>query len=1083
MGEEHVAIVPSDRAVEQAIVALKKGAHLLKYGRRGKPKFYPLRLSADEKFLIWYSGEKENQLRLSSITNIIRGQSTVILQPEMESQCISLIYGNGERTLDLICKDKMQAETWFVGLRAVISRTHHHRVVDPLKSRKGTHSCISSPAGYMRRKQNLGLSAKTIRSSQVRSLAGSPTHSFSERCFTDGLSCSSDSFFSESSLSSVHNVIENVTCSSYFESDNLTQKRASCAGTENQTDILAPFIPSTHESRPFGRNVLRDVFIWGEGADGGCFGDGEVKLDALSPKLLESTVMLDVQALSIGRSHASLVTKQGEVFCWGEGKNGRLGHKLDMNTARPKLVDSLNGVRVKSVTCGEYQTCALTFSGELYTWGDNSFGAELVGEKKKRSHWLPNRICGSLDGVKISYVACGEWHTAIVSTSGQLFTYGEGTFGVLGHGNLQSVAQPKEVELLRGLWVKNVACGPWHTAAVVEIIVDRLKFNNPGGKLFTWGDGDKGRLGHPGEERKLLPTCVAKLVDHDFIQVSCASTLTIALSSTGKVYTMGSAVHGQLGNPEAKDKSLVLVQGKLREEFVTEISSGSYHVAVLTSRGSVYTWGKGANGQLGLGDTKDRSWPTLVEALRERQVEHIACGSSSTAAICLHKSASSTDQSACKGCSMSFGITRKKQNCYNCGFLFCRTCCSKKTTNASLAPDKTKAFRVCDPCFHQLQRIAQSNRPSKLENRSPRPLLITQKAFIHEKVEQQEANTTSSRMMSTKKYFSENNQWFDRRATNSLGESTDFASLLDVFPRWGQVPCPEIFRRDYGGQMRTQNHYARNSLASASPTYLQQIHKERKLVPSTGVPMEENLSESDKILLEEVSKLRTQVESLKRLCEARKEKIQERQQKVEEAWSLAKEEASKSKAAKEVIKALTSRLQTMSESFFAGRETNDQAAANVLQTTSTCSDSQNHITGHRIVLPTCVPLAKAQPEDRNIDSLCSSPIVFSSTLRSFYNKENKVDSGSAEESYKGDDHCQVGLRTSKGEWVEQYQLGVFITLTVLPSGKKGLKRVRFSRKKFTEKEAKKWWQENQLSVYKKYDIEGYENLTQDLLKK
>lgn len=136
-------------------------------------------------------------------------------------------------------------------------------------------------------------------------------------------------------------------------------------------------------------------------------------------------------------------------------------------------------------------------------------------------------------------------------------------------------------------------------------------------------------------------------------------------------------------------------------------------------------------------------------------------------------------------------------------------------------------------------------------------------------------------------------------------------------------------------------------------------------------------------------------------------------------------------------------LQTMSESFFAGRETNDQAAANVLQTTSTCSDSQNHITGHRIVLPTCVPLAKAQPEDRNIDSLCSSPIVFSSTLRSFYNKENKVDSGSAEESYKGDDHCQVGLRTSKGEWVEQYQLGVFITLTVLPSGKKGLKRVRF----------------------------------------
>lgn len=199
----------------------------------------------------------------------------------------------------------------------------------------------------------------------------------------------------------------------------------------------------------------------------------------------------------------------------------------------------------------------------------------------------------------------------------------------------------------------------------------------------------------------------------------------------------------------------------------------------------------------------------------------------------------------------------------------------------------------------------------------------------------------------------------------------------------------------------------------------------------------------------------------------------------------------------------------MSESFFAEAEANVQAIANVLQTTSTYSDSQNHIGGHRIV----VPLANAQLEERNVDSLCGSPIVFSSTLRSFYNKENNVDSRSAEESCREADHGQAGLRTSKVEWVEQYQLGVFITLTVLPSGKKGLKRVRFryisfhklydtenfppfvnmlpngflvefcSRKKFTEKEAKKWWEENQLSVYKKYDVEGYENVNQVLLKK
>jgi hypothetical protein len=35
-----------ERDIEQAITALKKGAQLLKYGRRGKPKFCPFRLSA-----------------------------------------------------------------------------------------------------------------------------------------------------------------------------------------------------------------------------------------------------------------------------------------------------------------------------------------------------------------------------------------------------------------------------------------------------------------------------------------------------------------------------------------------------------------------------------------------------------------------------------------------------------------------------------------------------------------------------------------------------------------------------------------------------------------------------------------------------------------------------------------------------------------------------------------------------------------------------------------------------------------------------------------------------------------------------
>ena len=106
--------------------------------------------------------------------------------------------------------------------------------------------------------------------------------------------------------------------------------------------------------------------------------------------------------------------------------------------------------------------------------------------------------------------------------------------------------------------------------------------NCSSGKLFTWGDGDKGRLGHGEKEPKLDPTYVVVLVEPNFLQVACGHSLTMALTTSGHVYTMGSSVNGQLGNPQADGKLPVRVEGKLRNVFVEDIACGAYHVAVLT---------------------------------------------------------------------------------------------------------------------------------------------------------------------------------------------------------------------------------------------------------------------------------------------------------------------------------------------------------------------------------------------------------------------------------------------------------------------------------------------------------------------
>jgi alpha-tubulin suppressor-like RCC1 family protein len=149
-----------------------------------------------------------------------------------------------------------------------------------------------------------------------------------------------------------------------------------------------------------------------------------------------------------------------------------------------------------------------------------------------------------------------------------LFTFGDGVFGALGHGDRLSTNIPREVNSLKGVRTLLAACGAWHTAATVEIV----DFVSPtaAAKLFTWGDGNKGQLGHVDREPRLMPACVASLLEPSFCMVVCGHDTTVALSTCGQLYTMGSnafGLFGQLGNPKTDGKLPTLVGGIISCSF------------------------------------------------------------------------------------------------------------------------------------------------------------------------------------------------------------------------------------------------------------------------------------------------------------------------------------------------------------------------------------------------------------------------------------------------------------------------------------------------------------------------------------
>ncbi|CAN6873579.1 unnamed protein product [Brassica oleracea] len=1056
---------PVERDIEQAIIALKKGAYLLKYGRRGKPKFCPFRLSNDETVLIWFSGKEEKHLKLSHVSRIISGQRTPIFQryprPEKEYQSFSLIYS--ERSLDVICKDKDEAEVWFSGLKALISRYYQRNRRTESRS-DGTPSEANSPRTYTRRSSPLhspfssndSLQRDGSNNLRIHSPFESPPQldkALSEMAL---YAVPPKGFYpSDSGTISVHS----------GGSDSMHGHMRGMGMDAFRVSMSSAVSGSSHGSGHNDGDALGDVFIWGEGIGDGVLGGGnrrvgssfDIKMDSLLPKALESTVVLDVQNIACGGQHAVVVTKQGESFSWGEESEGRLGHGVDSNIQHPKLIDALNTTNIELVACGEFHSCAVTLSGDLYTWGKGDFG--VLGHGNEVSHWVPKRVNFLLEGIHVSSIACGPYHTAVVTSAGQLFTIGDGTFGVLGHGDRKSVFIPREVDSLKGLRTVRAACGVWHTAAIVEVMVGSSSSSNcSSGKLFTWGDGDKCRLGHGNKEPKLVPTCVAALVEPNFCQVACGHSLTVALTTSGQVYTMGSPVYGQLGNSHADGKVPNRVEGKLHKNFVEEIACGAYHVAVLTWKTEVYTWGKGSNGRLGHGDVDDRNSPTLVESLKDKQVKSIACGTNFTAAVCIHRWASGMDQSMCSGCRQPFNFKRKRHNCYNCGLVFCHSCSNKKSLKACMAPNPNKPYRVCDQCFNKLKKTMETDASShsSLSRRGS----INQGSDPTDKDDK--LDSRSDGQLARFSLMDSMRQVDSRNKKNKKYEfsSSRVSPIPSRSSQRGALNIAKTFNPVFGASKKFFSASVPGSriVSRATSPISRRPSPPRSTTPTPTLSglttpriVVDDTKRTNDNISQEVVKLRSQVESLTRKAQFQEVELERTAKQLKEALAIANEETTRCTAAKEVIKSLTAQLKDMAERLPVGTARTVKSPLSL----NSFGSSPGRVDPFNIV-------NRPNGQEPELNGVNTPMFSNGTTTPVFGNGEAKNEA------------------ENEKEWVEQDEPGVYITLTALAGGVRDLKRVRFSRKRFSEKQAEQWWADNRGRVYEQYNVRMVDKASEEM---
>ncbi|QCD97362.1 hypothetical protein DEO72_LG6g2072 [Vigna unguiculata] len=323
-------------------------------------------------------------------------------------------------------------------------------------------------------------------------------------------------------------------------------------------------------------SVATEVFSWGSGANYQ-LGTGNAHIQKL-PCKVDSLGGSFIKLISAGKFHSVALTARGELYTWGFGRGGRLGHPdFDIHSGQaavitPRQVTSgLGSRRVMAIAAAKHHTVIATQGGEVFTWGSNREGQ--LGYPSVDTQPTPRRV-SSLRS-KIVAVAAANKHTAVVSDLGEVFTWGCNREGQLGYGTSNSASNytPHVVESLKGKTLTRVSAAKYHTIVL-----------GSDGEVFTWGH----RLVTP---KRVVVSRNLKKSGNTPIKFHRKERLNVVSIAAGMVHSMALTDDGALfywvsSDPDLRCQQLYAMCGR----NMVNISAGKYWTAAVTATGDVYMW-------------------------------------------------------------------------------------------------------------------------------------------------------------------------------------------------------------------------------------------------------------------------------------------------------------------------------------------------------------------------------------------------------------------------------------------------------------------------------------------------------------
>ncbi|KAE9410016.1 RCC1/BLIP-II [Gymnopus androsaceus JB14] len=402
------------------------------------------------------------------------------------------------------------------------------------------------------------------------------------------------------------------------------------------------------------------LFVWGAG-NFGQFGLGPDVLDELDKPKKHSWAEQQMQKGTFGEEgagleevagggmHSLFVDEKGTIWSCGLNDDAALGRitkdvpdpenpgsMLDMDelTSVPHPLQTLveEGFRAVKIATGDSICAAVSDQGELRVWGSFRVNEGSLGFSSDLKHqFVPVSILNDSlshrpgDAEKVSDITAGVNHLLVLTTHGNIYTWGAGEQAQLGRKVLERRkihgTVPEKVSLgSRTRKAKVIGAGSFHSFAVDD-----------NGDVWGWGLNTMGQAGtgyeSADDSQVQLPQKVERLskeaLDGDtVVQICGGEHHSLFLTGSGKVFAVGRCNAGQIGLPvddpalqNLADPDFVAepVQVKFPDDDdpIVHISVGSHNNLATTRDGALYCWGQGTQGELGVSDVEVRT-PRMI---------------------------------------------------------------------------------------------------------------------------------------------------------------------------------------------------------------------------------------------------------------------------------------------------------------------------------------------------------------------------------------------------------------------------------------------------------------------------------------